>query len=319
MKYYNVIYKNTTICILLILFILFHIRRKENLNKYLYDITYTKTNKTIVESERKIFNDIDLQLPQKIEYNILINTNIIFHPKIIIATLSSPYHFKKRISFRYNSKRFCNTNSNCKIIFFMGSSRFDSESLIQRESIIYNDIVQFSFKNSYFNLTLLSVMALKYCYRYFNTIKFYIKTDDDMLLNYKLLFAITEAINPNKNIVYGHLGKSMKVNRNSRNKNYIPYFEYQYDVLPNYVYGALIIITKSALKLIYNQTLYNQHYVWREDINLGILCKLCDINIKQFPNNIDIKLRSNKCNIINTVIAREISSLTDCFYCMKRN
>lgn len=308
-----------SICILLCVYTIVHYNRKDNYSKYFYEISNSVINNTIIALENKNyppFKDIDLTLPHFIKYKILINNINIFNSEIIIATFTSPNNFKKRYSFRYNSKYFCNNTIKCKIIFFMGCSTLKNQYLIERELSLYNDIVQFSFKNSYLNLTLLSIMAIKYCYKRYNKIKYYIKTDDDIYINYNLLFNSIKIINPNNKVVYGHIGYRKIVNRNKKSKDYIPYFEYHYDYIPKYVYGALIIVTKTALKLLYNQTLYKQYYIWREDINIGMLCSKAGINVMKFPNNIDIMLRSNKCKSINTVVASEISSFVDSFYCL---
>lgn len=245
------------------------------------------------------------------------NINIIYYPEIIVSILSSPHNYKKRYSFRYNSINICNINTKCRIIFFIGSSKFETINIINKELKLYNDIVKFSFQNSYLNLTLLSVMALKYCYKYFKTFKYYIKTDDDMLINFKLLFKLIKLIDNRKSIVYGHLESKFKPNRNNNSKAYIPYIEYPYEYIPKYAYGGLQIITNTAINLLYNQTLYKQFYVWKEDVNLGILCSLAGINIMQFPYKIDIKLNSHRCDIINNIVAIEIKSHGDSFYCIK--
>lgn len=292
----------------------------ENYNKYYYYITNIKHKNLSIQSEIKYyppFNDKDLILPKIIEYDVLLNISNNFNPRIVIAVLSSPHNFKKRYSFRYNSKKYCNNNIKCRIIFFIGYSNKEMMCLIGREVKLFNDLVQFSFQNSYLNLTLLSIMSLKYCFKYFNKIQYYIKTDDDMLINYNLLFKLLKNMNYNSKIIYGHLANRQKAIRNNKSKSYIPYFEYPHTYVPKYVYGGLIVTTKASLKLIYNQTLYEQHYVWKEDVNLGILSSISGNNIMQFPNNIDINLRVNKCKILNNIIAFEINSYEDNFYCIK--
>lgn len=54
-------------------------------------------------------------------------------------------------------------------------------------------------------------MALKFSYRHFNAINFYIKTDDDMLINYPLLFNIIKNIHKNNRSIYGHYSKEFIV------------------------------------------------------------------------------------------------------------
>lgn len=159
-------------------------------------------------------------------------------------------------------------------------------------------------------------MSIQFCYTYFNNINFYIKTDDDMFINYDVLENTLNNINYNESKVYGHLSSPFKPNRNKKYKSYIPYFQYPFEIIPKYVYGGLIIITKKGLRNIYNQTLLEQYYVWKEDVNLGILCNLSGNIINKFPNIVDIKTRGKNCFHFKNVIATEIDSFIDKFYCM---
>ncbi|TGZ53297.1 Hexosyltransferase [Temnothorax longispinosus] len=79
-------------------------------------------------------------------------------------------------------------NSTVKIAFLLGKSDNDTlNNLIVEESSQYNDIVQERFFDTYNNLTLKSVMMLKWvtsnCYQ----AKYLMKTDDDMFVNIPLL------------------------------------------------------------------------------------------------------------------------------------
>lgn len=291
-----------------------------SMHTFLYEIRNIKLNYTKINLETKYFppyNDNDLVMPKIIEYEVKLKANIVNIAKVVIAVLSSPHNFKKRYSFRKNSKEVCNKNRKCKFIFFIGCSKYENKYLINKEIKMYNDLVQFSFQNSYLNLTLLSVMALKFCFKKFKRIKFYIKTDDDILINYSLLFNVIKSINFNSNCIYGHYGRKFKVNRNNRSDSYIPYIEYPYEYAPQYVFGGLLIITYAALTKIYNTTLYEQFYVYKEDVNLGIICKICNVSVFQFPFNFDIYTKKRDCKMNNNSIGVEIYSKEDKFYCLK--
>lgn len=263
------------------------------------------------------YKENDLLLPSLIDYKIKrnIRRNEIKNISVVIAILSSPHHYRKRYSFRllYNK---LNNIYNSRIIFFIGSSSFEKDKILQTELNLFNDVVQFAFHNSYFNLTILSIMAIKYCYANFKDMKFYIKTDDDMIINYKLLYKLIIKSDPHARVVYGHLGGGTKTIRNVNDRNYIPYEQFKCNYLPKYVYGGLIVMSYVTLKEIYNHTLYNQSYIWREDINLGAMCTLYKCNIRQFPHKIDISINSNTCILSNSIIASEYKRYNDAFYCI---
>lgn len=301
--------------ILITCYIIFYIRRS-----YLCNIVLNKVNTSCSNNESNHntpYSDAYLRLPKYIKMKII--RNLANHNKnsiidIVIATLSSPHNFKKRYSFRNIFHKF-NRIKRVKLIFFIGNSNCENKYLLNEEFSKYNDIVQFSYQNSYFNLTLLSVMALEYCYIFFNNLKYYIKTDDDMLLNYRLLDELLNYITPFDNQIYGHLDGKFIANRNNNSKSYIPYFQYPFKQAPKYVYGGLIIIPRHSLKKIYNQTLFKQNYVWKEDVNIGILCNRANVDIKQFPNKNDIKIKEKECRIKEKIIAAEIDLPSDRFYC----
>lgn len=65
---------------------------------------------------------------------------------------------------------------NCKIFFFLQNS-------VAEESEKYNDIIQERFHDTYNNLTLKSVVLLKWVTSNCETSKYLMKTDDDMFIN----------------------------------------------------------------------------------------------------------------------------------------
>jgi hypothetical protein len=64
---------------------------------------------------------------------------------------------------------------------------------LTNESQNYGDILQESFLDSYANLTLKSVMLLKWFTRECDKVPYVLKTDDDMYINLKQLFQLTVA------------------------------------------------------------------------------------------------------------------------------
>jgi len=77
------------------------------------------------------------------------------------------------------------------------------QSNLTQESQTYGDILQESFLDSYANLTLKSVMLLKWFSRECNKIPYVLKTDDDMYINLKQLFQLTVA-NKKPNLLVSH-------------------------------------------------------------------------------------------------------------------
>lgn len=71
-----------------------------------------------------------------------------------------------------------------RVIFLTGySSNQTVNEQLKEESQLYGDIVQESFMDTYKNLTLKTMMGIKWATKYCSNAKFYLKIDDDMVVN----------------------------------------------------------------------------------------------------------------------------------------
>ena len=114
------------------------------------------------------------------KHNICGNSNKI---DLLIYIHSSPSNFKRRISIR---KTWAQRTlfKRTRTIFVLGTTNVTS--LIysnQQESDFYGDIVQSDFVDTYKNLTLKAVMAIRWIKKYCPQAKFILKTDDDVIVS----------------------------------------------------------------------------------------------------------------------------------------
>nr|XP_053642023.1 beta-1,3-galactosyltransferase 1-like [Cherax quadricarinatus] len=86
-------------------------------------------------------------------------------------------------------------SSHAKLVFLLGNPHnTDLQTQVVEESRTYGDIIQEDFTDSYMNLTLKSVMGLKWASRYCQRASFVMKTDDDIFINMpKLITYLQEA------------------------------------------------------------------------------------------------------------------------------
>jgi len=75
---------------------------------------------------------------------------------------------------------------NAKVVFLLGQGE-ESQTEVMEESKMHNDIVQEDFKDTYRNLTLKTVMGLKWSAIFCPQAKHVMKTDDDIFVNVPLL------------------------------------------------------------------------------------------------------------------------------------
>lgn len=71
--------------------------------------------------------------------------------------------------------------------------------------MMYNDIIQEGFLDSYNNLTVKSLMMLKWVNRYCQAVQFLMKTDDDIYVNLPALIDMLRPAIRRQNILIGSL------------------------------------------------------------------------------------------------------------------
>lgn len=131
----------------------------------------------VIDGEQQ-FNALEFIFVKNPEHSICDKKEI----DLLIYVHSSPGNLKSRLMIRETwAKRALFPRT--RIVFMLGSSQNRTVSdLIELESKIYNDIVQQDFIDTYRNLTLKCIMALRWVSAYCKTPKFILKTDDDVIV-----------------------------------------------------------------------------------------------------------------------------------------
>ncbi|CAL4121747.1 unnamed protein product [Meganyctiphanes norvegica] len=105
--------------------------------------------------------------------------------KLLVTVASAPQHLHQRAAIR---DTWGNANLlqllQVKLVFLLANP-YDSrvQTQVTEESRSYGDILQEDFKDSYLNLTLKTVMGLKWAHQHCPQAQFFMKTDDDMYVN----------------------------------------------------------------------------------------------------------------------------------------
>ena len=105
---------------------------------------------------------------------------------IIICVHSHPAHFVWRNIIRRTWANQTNWHKHrVKAVFFTGivSGNYSVQALLQNESIIYNDIVQSEFEDTYRNLSFKALSVLSWVSNYCQNSTYVFKTDDDIIVN----------------------------------------------------------------------------------------------------------------------------------------
>ncbi|KAF7412590.1 hypothetical protein HZH66_001486 [Vespula vulgaris] len=161
-------------------------------------------------------------------------------PYLLIIICSSVGNYKARMAIRNTWANKNNLdllyNSTVKVAFLLGQSDNDTlNSFIIEESFQFNDILQEKFLDTYNNLTLKSIMILKWVTTNCEEAKFIMKTDDDMFVNIILLMKTLQARTQSKGVLLGSLICNARPISDPKNKWYMPKYMYPEKVYPNYL------------------------------------------------------------------------------------
>lgn len=141
-----------------------------------------------------------------------------------------------------------------KPIFVIGRSANASDydiTLIRHEADIFDDMVMENFIDTYENLTLKTGFAMKTFLRHFNTSSYFMKIDDDVLLNVDKLY---QALNvaPNNSLV-GRMTHESPPVKDINNKWFMAECMYSDEFYPDYLQGPSYIIPGELTHILKNK------------------------------------------------------------------
>ncbi|XP_035981991.1 N-acetyllactosaminide beta-1,3-N-acetylglucosaminyltransferase 3-like [Fundulus heteroclitus] len=184
---------------------------------------------------------------------------------LLLVIKSSPKNYERREVLRKTwAEERSYKGKMIRRIFIIGTdgSGFEKERLnrlVMLEHQHYSDVLQWDFKDSFFNLTLKQILFLQWMERRCPQARFLLNGDDDVFAHTNNMVEYLQSLKDNdgsKHLFAGHLlPKSFPI-RNKRNKYFVPLLVYEKDVYPPYCggggyllsgYTALVISKMSAL------------------------------------------------------------------------
>lgn len=129
-----------------------------------------------------------------------------------------------------------------KPLFIMGLTDNETMRFVANEAKLFNDIIVEDFVDSYMNLTIKTAFAMKHFIRHFKNSKYFLKIDDDVLLNTDNLYNYLRNENPETNAIIGARGMAIKPHRDRESKWYVPHWLYGNESFPQYVDGPVYLI-----------------------------------------------------------------------------
>lgn len=233
----------------------------------------------------------------------------------VVFVITKPDDFKIRSLIRQTwGRRFgTSTNSTIRLYFAFGmmprnqkmehgkqkqeqeqkekqqKQKFSSQMIdrmIDEEWTQFSDIIQWSFEDGYYRLTIKSLAILRWTSVYCPRVPVVFKIDADCMLNYDNLNRFSQLVAhnaslTNKYYIYGNLWRRAAVIRSAKSKFYTSFHDYPMKIYPDYVGGPWLLAGSSLpLFLLRMAILHSMPALLWEDLYIsGIVAqKLIDIN-----------------------------------------
>ncbi|CAJ0918146.1 unnamed protein product [Ranitomeya imitator] len=174
-------------------------------------------------------------------------------------------------------------------IFLVGLPHISSsqtQDLLEEESSTFGDIVQQDFIDTYYNLTLKTLMGMEWVTKFCPSASYALKVDSDMFLNVDYL--IHNVLYPDlpvrTNYLTGALVKNSGAVRNKASKSYIPKEIYPNNTYPPYASGAGYVFSLDMAKKIYDVA-QEIRVIPVEDAFMGICLYELHIPLSESPED----------------------------------
>ncbi|XP_071084236.1 beta-1,3-galactosyltransferase 1-like [Haliotis cracherodii] len=199
---------------------------------------------------------------------------------VLIVVHSDPSNVEKRSVIRNTWGSVTTFRNTAVVCVFMMGERNNIQQEIVQESILFGDIVQGNFKDSYKNLTYKHVMSLHWVTTQCHDVRTIVKVDDDVFVNiFKLV---------NFSLTTGHLHNSLyctvlQTGRPFRKEGkwITSREEYPFEFFPTYCEGMAYILSVDEAKRL-TKASENMRFYWIDDVYVtGILAHKAGIGHTQ--------------------------------------
>ncbi|XP_010882439.2 beta-1,3-galactosyltransferase 2-like [Esox lucius] len=193
-----------------------------------------------------------------------------------------------------------------------GAERLQEEVLL--ESRQYHDLLQSDFKDSYFNLTIKTMVMLEWLASRCSGASFAMKIDSDMFLNvHNLVHMLIDPTTPKSNFITGKFSLNNRAVRDRTSKWYIPAKVYPNSKFPPYLLGNGYVFSIDLTQKIVEASKHVRA-IFLEDVYLGMCLKHLRVVASNPPSSTLFKLSMpyihNRCHY-STVITTEMDHVSD--------
>ncbi|NXW65624.1 B3GT5 galactosyltransferase, partial [Eurystomus gularis] len=192
-------------------------------------------------------------------------------PFLVLLVTSSYHHFDARMAIRQTwGKERTVAGQRLVTYFLLGSTmNLSQQADITAESQKYKDIIQKNFTDTYYNLTVKTMMGMEWIHRFCYQSSFVMKTDTDVFVN---VFYLTELLLRKKRTTRFFTG-FLKLNeypiRKRDSKWYVSREEYPEKAYPPFCSGTGYVLSTDVASHIYNIS-ESVSFIKLEDVFIGL-------------------------------------------------
>ncbi|GAB1608685.1 beta-1,3-galactosyltransferase 2 [Argonauta hians] len=160
-----------------------------------------------------------------------------------------------------------------KLAFLLGLHQFpEREGILIAESKKYGDIIQENFIDSYYNLSIKILMALKWSSNYCPGVNYILKADEDTFVNIPMLVDILRLPETPRHSIIGRIMPESKVYRFGRWK--VDKNTYPQKIYPPYAAGNTYIIPGSIARKLFQASKYHVYLQVEDAFITGVLAQV---------------------------------------------
>lgn len=209
------------------------------------------------------------------------------NPFVVLMVPVAPSNTAARDAIRstWGSERLVGDKT-VSILFLLGLPTSEEKETLQQnllqESEKYHDLIQSDFWDSYYNLTIKTMVMLEWLTVYCPNASYAMKVDSDVFLNVKTLVNMLLSA-PKQNYMTGLVARNAVVLRNPHSKWYLPETVYEPPFYPPYALGLGYVFTLDLPeKLVKAVQLVKPVYI--EDVFLGLCMTHLGIDLTNPPD-----------------------------------
>ncbi|XP_033644099.1 beta-1,3-galactosyltransferase 1-like [Asterias rubens] len=195
---------------------------------------------------------------------------------ILISTIHRNFEQRHAIRETWGSPKEINGKKIVTLFLLAYTKDSHLQKLVMEESKQHHDLLQEDFVDSYKNLTLKTMMGMKWVGSHCSHASYFMKTDDDMYVNYaNLVTYLSSSSTPKTDLAFGFLINGGPI-RDPKSKWFMPKETYPGSRYPPFLSGTGYVMSADVAGKVYKKSL-DTGFLYLEDVFVAVCFKSLNI------------------------------------------